>query len=477
MLFNSPEYIFAFLPFVAIVYFGLARLGYIEFAKVWVTGASVYFYASWNPDNLILLFLSMGFNFGIGRILSRDDQWRRRSILVFAICVNLAALAYYKYANFFVANVNAGFGTQWDIGEIILPLAISFYTFTQIAYLVDAWRGEAREYSFLHYCWFVCFFPHLIAGPIVHHSEMMPQFFDDKNAFFNIDNVSKGILIFCIGLFKKVVIADTFAIWANFGYGFDGTLTLPEAWVTSLCYTFQLYYDFSGYTDMAIGAALIFNIWLPINFNSPYKALSIQDFWRRWHMTLSRWLRDYLYIPLGGNRKGNYRTYFNLMATFVLGGLWHGAGWTFLIWGSLHGLALVAHRFWEKAGMKMPALLAWTMTFLFVNFTWVFFRAESVEQAMQIIRSMLGLNGVAVSAALLAILNNLPAINITLLTMQCVIIIVFALVAFLCKNSMEMTANKTRYNLKDSLTVSGSLLITVLLGIASTSSVFLYFNF
>ncbi len=477
MLFNSPLYIFAFLPIVAFVYFGLARFGYIQFAKVWVTGASVFFYGVWNPDNLFLLFLSMGFNFTIGRLLSRDDQWRRRSILVFAICANVAALAYYKYANFFVENVNAGFGTDWHIGTIILPLAISFYTFTQIAYLVDAWRGEAREYSFLHYCWFVCFFPHLIAGPIVHHAQMMPQFFDDKNAFINMDNVSKGVLIFCIGLFKKVVIADTFAIWANFGYGFDGTLTLAEAWVTSLCYTFQLYYDFSGYTDMAIGAALIFNIWLPINFNSPYKALSIQDFWRRWHMTLSRWLRDYLYIPLGGNRTGNGRTYFNLMATFVLGGLWHGAGWTFIIWGSLHGLALVVHRFWEKTGVKMPALPAWALTFLFVNFTWVFFRAESSEQAIQIIRSMLGFNGVAINSALLAILNSIPPIQVTWLILQLFIIIVFALAAFFARNSMEMTESKTRYNLMDSLTVSGSLLITVLLGIASTSSVFLYFNF
>lgn len=254
--------------------------------------------------------------------------------------------------------------------------------------------GGTKQYDFLNYCLFVTFFPQLIAGPIVHHKEMMPQFANLKNRVINYKNIALGLFIFSIGLFKKVVIADSFAVWATNGFDKATVLNLFEAWATSLSYTFQLYFDFSGYCDMAIGAALLFNIKLPINFNSPYKALNIQDFWRRWHITLSRFLRDYIYIPLGGNRRGRLRTYANLMATFIIGGIWHGAGWTFVFWGFLHGVALVIHRIWSELSFKMNKILAWFITFNFINITWIFFRAKDWDDALKILKGMFGLSGI-----------------------------------------------------------------------------------
>ena len=262
--------------------------------------------------------------------------------------------------------------------------------------------GGTKQYDFLNYCLFVTFFPQLIAGPIVHHKEMMPQFANLKNRVINYKNIALGLFIFSIGLFKKVVIADSFAVWATNGFDKAAVLNLFEAWATSLSYTFQLYFDFSGYCDMAIGAALLFNIKLPINFNSPYKALDIQDFWRRWHITLSRFLRDYIYIPLGGNRKGRLRTYVNLMATFIIGGIWHGAGWTFVFWGFLHGVALVIHRIWSELGFKMNKFLAWFITFNFINITWVFFRAKDWDDALKVLKGMFGLSGIVLPNFLLA---------------------------------------------------------------------------
>jgi len=321
-------------------------------------------------------------------------QVHKKALLTFGIVANVALLGYFKYTDFLIENVNAVFDTSVPLVHLALPLAISFFTFQQIAYLVDSYRRETAEYDFLNYALFVTFFPQLIAGPIVHHSEMMPQFASRWNLVKNYKNIALGLFIFSIGLFKKVVIADSFAVWATAGFDAATTLNLFEAWATSLSYTFQLYFDFSGYTDMAIGAALLFNIKLPINFNSPYKALDIQDFWRRWHITLSRFLRDYIYIPLGGNRKGSLRTYTNLLATFIIGGIWHGAGWTFVFWGFLHGMALVIHRFWKSMGLVMPKVLAWFITFNFINIAWVFFRAKEWEDAVKVLSSMFSLDNV-----------------------------------------------------------------------------------
>ena len=371
-----------------------------------------------------------------------------------------------------------------DIGllNLALPLAISFFTLQQIAFLVDTYEGLAKEKNFLDYTVFVTFFPQLIAGPIVHHKEMMPQFSSIKNKVINYKNITLGLLIFSIGLFKKVVIADTFAVWATNGFDVATTLNLLEAWVTSLAYTFQLYFDFSGYTDMAIGAALLFNIKLPQNFNSPYKATNIQDFWRGWHMTLSRFLRNYVYIPLGGNKKGEFRTYNNLMVTFVIGGLWHGAGWTFIFWGFLHGLALIVQRFWSKLGFKLWTWLAWLITFNFVNIAWVFFRAKEWDDAVKVLSGMIGLSGIKIHTILQSKLSFLEGYGVEFGIYDAVKLPVLEILWFvfgfalvlLFKNSIQIISN-FQLNYK---TVSLSA-ITFVLGFLSLNKVseFLYFNF
>ncbi len=392
LLFNSYIFIFFFLPITFFVYFYLNKKHWTEASKVFLVLASLFFYSWWNIVYLPLILVSMLFNYMVGKELSLHSQKNRnyapKKLLAFGIVANLALLGYFKYADFFIFNANRALGTDVPLLHLALPLAISFYTFQQIAYLVDSYRQETKGDDFLNYAVFVTFFPQLIAGPIVHHSEMMPQFAKLKNKVKNHYNIALGLFIFSIGLFKKVVIADTFAIWATKGFDVAPTLNMLEAWVTSLSYTFQLYFDFSGYADMAIGLALLFNIKIPMNFFSPYKATSIQDFWRRWHITLSRFLKHYLYIPLGGNRKGEIRTYTNLFTTFLLGGIWHGAGWTFVLWGALHGMALVVHRAWQKLGFKMHFLLAWFITFNFVNITWVFFRAQNFESAIKVLKGM-----------------------------------------------------------------------------------------
>ena len=391
MLFNSYEYIFFFLPVTFFIYFFLLQKRLIVGAKGFLVFASLFFYSWWNPIYLPIILVSMLFNYTIGNILNKDAFYAevsKKSVLAFGILANIALLGYFKYADFFIENYNYIWNENVGLYHLALPLGISFFTFQQISYLVDSYKGETHEYDFLNYALFVTFFPQLIAGPIVHHKEMMPQFASKWNLIKKYRNIALGIFIFAIGLFKKVVIADTFATWATNGFDHAQTLNLLEGWATSLSYTFQLYFDFSGYTDMAIGAALLFNIKLPQNFDSPYKSKDIQEFWRRWHITLSHFLRDYIYIPLGGSRVVEWKVYRNLLITFLLGGLWHGAGWTFVFWGFLHGMALVAHRIWKKLGFSMHVVLAWFITFNFVNIAWVFFRAKDFKNALKVLKAM-----------------------------------------------------------------------------------------
>ncbi|MGX9726326.1 MAG: MBOAT family O-acyltransferase [Candidatus Electronema sp. VV] len=402
MLFNSPAYIFLFLPAAVLLYFLLNRWRFSFAASAWLVLASLFFYGCWNPAHLPLLLLSIAVNFVVGAMLQQGGRSGkfglvRRIILPVGICFNLGLLGYYKYADFFAANYNNLLGAALPLPQLALPVAISFFTFQQIAYLVDCGRGRVRECSFLNYCLFVTFFPKLVAGPIVHHHEMMPQFARLRNRLPAPGNMALGLFFFSLGLFKKVWLADQFSEWAGTGFAAKTALTFFDAWGASLSYTLQLYFDFSGYSDMAVGSALFCNIVLPVNFDSPYQAASIQDFWRRWHITLSRWLRDYIYIPLGGNRKGHVRTCLNLLVTFLLGGLWHGAGWTFVLWGGLHGAALVVHRLWQERGLRLPAFFGWLCTFLFVNASWVLFRAESLKEGLRVLKSMTGLNGIIFS--------------------------------------------------------------------------------
>lgn len=410
MLFNSYEFILVYLPFTFAIYFLLNRYQLISAGTAWLVAASLIFYSYWNVAYLPLLLSSILFNFVAGMALSASgkesgQQQRvfhisRRLMLAVGVGGNLLLLGYFKYTDFLIVNINEAMHSDFPLPQIILPLGISFFTFTQIAYLVDTYTGKATEYSLLNYALFVSYFPHLIAGPILHHGEMIPQFQDTNKRRMDVENISKGVFIFTLGLAKKVLIADTLAIWVGAGYDNVESLRLLEAWFVSVAYTLQLYFDFSGYCDMAIGISLMFNIKLPINFNSPYKALDIQDFWRRWHMTLSRFLRDYLYVPLGGNRAGSLTIYRNLIITFLLGGLWHGANWTFILWGMLHGVALVIHRLWQWMAMPLPRFAAWLVTFLFVNFSWVLFRAESLDKAVLMLKGMVGLNGVILPSRL-----------------------------------------------------------------------------
>jgi len=483
MLFNSYEFIFMFLPFTFFVYFFLLSKRLVTGAKGFLVFASLFFYSWWNVLYLPLILSSMLFNYVVGSSLNKEFEHRKvskKQLLLFGLIANLALLGYFKYTDFFLENFNGIFGADVPLLHIALPLAISFFTFQQIAYLVDSYRGETKEYDFLNYALFVTFFPQLIAGPIVHHKEMMPQFASRWNLVKNYKNIALGLFIFSIGLFKKVVIADTFAVWATNGFDKAETLNLIEAWATSLSYTFQLYFDFSGYADMAIGIALLFNIKLPINFNSPYKALDIQDFWRRWHMTLSRFLRDYIYIPLGGNRYGSFRTYNNLMITFILGGIWHGAGWTFIFWGFLHGLALVVHKLWKSFGMNMPRVLAWFITFNFINIAWVFFRAKEWEDAVKVLSAMFSLENVVLPRELEFLhikfvhfsniwLSNIFADKYILLQLLGVLIIVL-----LPKNSMSFHSSLA-FN-KATLLFCIVLLITSFLHLSGVHE-FLYFNF
>ncbi len=399
MLFNSYLFIFLFLPVVLLGCYVLGKLARPHIVLLWLVGASLFFYGWWNSTYLALIVASIALNYSTGHWMRQKavGTISRKWILIGGIAFNLLLLGYFKYANFFADSINALTGAELHLQQIILPLAISFFTFQQIAYLVDAYRAETKPHGFLNYSLFVTFFPQLIAGPIVHHQEMMPQFEQAHRFKILPQNLAIGLTIFAIGLFKKVMLADNISIYANLLFnGVEAGVqpTFFEAWFGTLAYTFQIYFDFSGYSDMAIGLARLFGIKLPLNFHSPYKAHNIAEFWRRWHMTLSRFLRDYVYIPLGGNRKGAPRRYLNLMLTMLLGGLWHGAGWTFVIWGGLHGVYLAINHGWQvffrpqQHQRKWSRGLARLVTFLAVAVAWVFFRATSMEDALIIVSAM-----------------------------------------------------------------------------------------
>ncbi|MFM9916853.1 MAG: MBOAT family O-acyltransferase [Rhizobacter sp.] len=400
MLFTTVVFTLLFLPIAWAGFFALGRRS-PPAAAAWLFLASLVFYSFWLPEATLLLVASIAFNFFCGGRIAHARQAVGRRWLIVAVCANLAVLAYFKYANFFVANLSHLLGTQWHLGKVLLPIGISFYSFTQIAFLVDTYRGKVNEFNPIHYGLFVTYFPHLVAGPVLHHAQMMPQFAESTTYRINGANVAAGLFIFALGLVKKVVLADGISPYADAVFHAADAGVMPqgrEAWLGALAYTLQLYFDFSGYSDMAIGLSLMFNIRLPANFNSPYRATNISEFWRRWHISLSTFLRDYLYIALGGNRRGPVRRYVNLVATMVLGGLWHGAGWSFILWGLLHGLYLMTnHAFRALVGPELHArlsafaswrLASWLLTMLAVVAAWVFFRAETLHGALRVLQAM-----------------------------------------------------------------------------------------
>ncbi len=480
MLFNSYIFIFVFFPIVFVSYYLLLNLKNKSVAKIFFVIANLYFYSYWNVKYLPIILSSIAINFTLATILNKiQKQGIKRTVLTIGILFNISLLGYYKYYDFFMTNVNAVFKTDFSLLHLALPLAISFFTFQQIAYLVDTFREGTKEYSLLDYAFFVTFFPHLIAGPIVHHREIIDQLRDGTNYKIKLNNIASGLYIFSIGLFKKVIIADTLAGWANTGYTNIATLTLFDSWVTTLAYTFQLYFDFSGYCDMAIGLGLFFNIKLPVNFNSPYKSLDIQDFWRRWHMTLGRFFTHYLYIPLGGSRKGNVRTYINLFIIFFVSGIWHGAGWTFVIWGILHGVASVIYRFWSTLNIRLPKLVAWFITFLFVHIAWVFFRSPDLTTVKLMLTKMFSLQGFHFPDRLTAFFNETLGTHFIAAAyyFDLKLILLFALIlgiVVFAKNSIERL-NTFKPNYRTAAFIS--LIAVISLLYLSRVSEFLYFKF
>ena len=405
MLFTTAGFAFIYLPLTLAGFFFIARLSR-NAAATWLLAASVFFYGYWMPQYTLLLLGSIAVNFIVGMKISAvprepaELRSRARHWLLAGVVFNLALLGYFKYANFFIDTLAAALGRPLNAERILLPIGISFFTFTQIAFLADAYQKGLREYKLAHYGLFVTYFPHLVAGPVLHHAQMMPQFQREATYRFQFANFAAGMAIFGIGLLKKIVLADGISPHADAvfnGVTAGGVATTAEAWLGSLAYTLQLYFDFSGYSDMAIGLSWMFNVRLPFNFNSPYRSLNISDFWRRWHMTLSAFLRDYLYIPLGGNRHGPIRRYLNLAVTMLLGGLWHGASWTFVFWGGLHGVYLgVNHAFRALASRftgrldasRVFAVISWLLTMLAVIVAWVFFRAPTFDGAVRILEAM-----------------------------------------------------------------------------------------
>ena len=428
---------------------------------------SLWFYAYFNQSYLPIIVSSIIVNYLLYCFMAKSAH--KKAIMAAGVLLNLAVLFYFKYYDFFIGNINSVLGTDFVLNHVLLPLGISFFTFQQVGFLVDAYRGEAEGYSFVDYALFVTFFPQLIAGPIVLPEEMLPQFEDRANRRVNYENMFNGLFIFALGLGKKVLIADSIAVFANTGFDLMETYTMAEAWLTSLSYSFQLYFDFSGYCDMAIGIGLMFNIKLPLNFNAPYRACDFQDFWRRWHMTLNRFLTQYLYIPLGGSRKGEVRTLVNIFIVFLVSGIWHGAGWTFIVWGILHGITMIVNRLWKKYGVTLPNWIAIPLTFFFVNIFWVFFRADSLSNAMQIVAAMFNNWDLTLTRSYTDNLSTIMPYSMN----RMILFLSFVLGVF-GKTAYQWMETKGHYRWKSAATI-----VTFVIGCLFISRVvtFLYFNF
>ena len=392
MLFNSYIFVFLFFPICLIGYYGLTHLQKAAAAKLFLIAMSFWFYGYFNVSYLLIMICSIGGNYLFHRLLSHRP---RREIMIMAVALNLGVLFYFKYYDFFISTINTVFGADAALRHILLPLGISFFTFQQISFIADTYRGEVRDCPLIDYALFVSFFPQLIAGPIVNHGEMLPQFERIGKVSVLWDKIAEGFGLFILGLSKKVLLADTFGAGVDYGYANIELLGRADAVLVIMFYTLQLYFDFSGYCDMARGIAKMLGMEIPVNFDSPYKAVNIIDFWKRWHITLNRFFTKYVYIPLGGNRKGAVRMYLNLMIVFLLSGLWHGAGWNYLVWGAMHGTLYVLTRLWQKniaphlmhgkAVRGIMTLVSRAILFLYVSAAWVYFRAASIAQANQML--------------------------------------------------------------------------------------------
>jgi len=496
MLFSTFTFILGFLPVVFLVYFYLNKKKLIIAAKAWLILSSLFFYSWWNVVYLPLIISSVLFNFYITNAMLKVDENSRLSkkiLLLIGIIFNVGLLFYFKYMDFFIGNINALTQSEIDLLHLALPLGISFYTLQQIAFIVDSYEGLVKKKNFLDYTLFVVFFPQLIAGPIVHYKEVMPQFESLRGKIFSHAYIALGLFVFSLGLFKKVIIADTFATWVHKGFDVEHTLSLFDAWISSLSYTFQLYFDFSGYSDMAIGIALLFNIKLPQNFNSPLKATGMIDYWKRWHITLTNFITSYIYTPIVRSfiPLTFHKAMFATVIVFLISGMWHGAGWTFIFWGFLHGAGVVINHYWQKKiKIKMPKYLAWFITFNFLNIGNVFFRAPDFERAISILKSMFDTQHILVSDYLIRRmhywgistekLNAYSAAHSYVDIDAIVMLIVGFVIALAFRNSSQLSI---QFNGMQKISIVWYIWSTLLMALSfmvmsfQTSTEFLYFNF
>ena len=484
MLFNSYIFILGFLPLTLIGYylFGKGRHGaYVS--KCWLIFASLIFYSYWNFSYLALIVSSILFNYFLTDQIVRSEHPKfKKMFFLLGISFNLFLLGYFKYKSFFIENINVIFDSSFNFTKIALPLGISFFTLQQIAYLVDVYEGIAKKVQFHKYSLFVCFFPQLIAGPIVHYKEVMPQFDDHKNKSFIPKNFSLGIYVFVIGLSKKVLLADTFSKWANFGFNQTDVFHFFHAWGTSLSYTMQLYFDFSGYSDMAIGLGLLFNINIPKNFNSPFLARNIIDFWTKWHITLSQFITTYIFTPiLRSFSKFNFKnSMISIFITMCIAGLWHGAAWTFILYGAMHGLVIVINHMMKKRKIKLPKWLAIFLTFQFINIVFTVFRAEEISKAWAIFKGMFGFTyvkfpkGILPENVLVDLNLNVGSLMTNNENLNLVMLIICLYIVFKNKNSMQL-AKEFKGRKIDALWIS-FLFVLSLMGLNRVSD-FIYFNF
>lgn len=487
MVFSSYEFIFLFLPIVLIGYFLLSKISSKTPQQLFLVSASLFFYGYFNISYLSIITISIIVNYILAKVMTncRKDSIQGleqksntigylRLLLMIGILFNIGMLGYFKYYDFFADNINVIFRTSLVLKNILLPLGISFFTFQQFSFLISIYKGEEKLERFIDYCLFVLFFPQLVAGPIVLYKEMMPQFTDESRRYLNYDNLSKGIYIFTMGLFKKVVIADTVALFVDNGFA-SSNLGFFTAWFTVLSYTLQIYFDFSGYSDMAIGLGKMFNIGIPINFMSPYKSESITEFWRRWHITLGRALSTYIYIPLGGNKKGIRRTCINLFITFLVSGLWHGAAWTFVLWGALHGACIVFERLLEKVLIKIPKVLRVTGTFFIVNLLWVLFRTIDFQETIKIFKGLVSFSNIDfMSIGVLAADGIVGMQNLIGVAYVSGLIILLYIIVFAGKNTIEKSK---MFNASYATLIFTSILFVVSTLHLSRLSPFIYFNF
>jgi alginate O-acetyltransferase complex protein AlgI len=481
MLFNSYVFIFLFLPITWLIYFSLNKFKLVDLSKSFLLGSSLFFYAYWNPKYLPLILVSILLNYSLtNQILGETSEKRKKLLFYFGLTFNLGLLGYYKYTDFFLENLGLLTSIEFQTLSIILPLGISFYTLQQVAYLVDVYQGISGEKRLVDYALFVTFFPQLIAGPIVHYDEIMPQLQSLKSKVFSPQNFAKGLFIFTVGLSKKVLIADTLSPWVTEGFSNTQTLHFFSAWGTSLSYTLQLYFDFSGYSDMAIGLGYLFNIKIPQNFNSPLRAGNINDFWAKWHMTLSIFIRTYIFTPLVKLMPKSTFGY-SMIAMFLamtIAGIWHGAAWTFVIYGMIHGIAIIIHYYWKKRKRKLPYFLAWLITFNFVNISFIIFRAPTLTHAKHILLGMLGLQGIQLPKMGLNFLTKLGAKMGPYMTneenLQLLFIMLGFLIIFKADNS---TLLQDQFRPRKRLAFFAGLLFVLCLFGLNRVSEFIYFNF